>query len=379
MATLRIFRESDHVEDVPLTEEKITVGRRKPPAPDRIVLDDPTISSNHASLELHGRVYMIQDLNSRNGIMLNGQVIPSERLYPFQVGDRVQICDFILEMSDDAPSPPPKEGFPSAFSGFDLKKIYQPRDVVGGDFFHSHAIDADRLALALGDATGGGRPIGEVTLACTEQVRHLASQNVPPAAAVSRFHQALKGFHSGGHVTVVYGVLDGRDGSFTYVSAGSICPILFSRSKPDHVRKLLTRGDSMVGGQGSVTEASLEVKRVVLNKGDAMVLCTDGVIDASPRGDHNVEMTLKNEVRQAFQDLWGRDLTAFLEGLKAKIDDVDRRAGPFGYQGVARAIAAHGADGVRDLLPAIRAALTQHIGGAEPQDDLTLIGFERTR
>ena len=51
------------------TEELITIGR----APDNtIVIDDPSVSSRHAQLELSGETYRLKDLESTNGTRVNG-------------------------------------------------------------------------------------------------------------------------------------------------------------------------------------------------------------------------------------------------------------------------------------------------------------------
>src|SRR5437868_12901569 len=50
-------------------EPSITVGR----APDNmIVIDDPSVSSRHAQLELSGETYRLKDLDSTNGTKVNG-------------------------------------------------------------------------------------------------------------------------------------------------------------------------------------------------------------------------------------------------------------------------------------------------------------------
>jgi hypothetical protein len=53
--------------------------------------------------------------------------------------------------------------------------------------------------------------------------------------------------------------------------------------------------------------------------------------------------------------------------------------GPFGIGGLARAVATHGGEGVRKLVPALEDALREYLSGGDPGDDITLIGFERTR
>ena len=51
------------------TEDSVTIGR----APDNmIVIDDPSVSSRHAQLELSGGVYRLKDLDSTNGTRVNG-------------------------------------------------------------------------------------------------------------------------------------------------------------------------------------------------------------------------------------------------------------------------------------------------------------------
>jgi pSer/pThr/pTyr-binding forkhead associated (FHA) protein len=51
------------------TEDLITIGR----APDNmIVIDDPSVSSRHAQLELTGEIYRVKDLESTNGTRVNG-------------------------------------------------------------------------------------------------------------------------------------------------------------------------------------------------------------------------------------------------------------------------------------------------------------------
>src|SRR5437764_12237323 len=50
-------------------ERSITIGR----APDNmIVIDDPSVSSRHAQLELSGHTYRLKDLDSTNGTKING-------------------------------------------------------------------------------------------------------------------------------------------------------------------------------------------------------------------------------------------------------------------------------------------------------------------
>lgn len=66
------------------TEDLITIGR----APDNmVIIDDPSVSSRHAQLELSGETYRIKDLGSTNGTRVNGTPI-TETILRFD--DRVR-------------------------------------------------------------------------------------------------------------------------------------------------------------------------------------------------------------------------------------------------------------------------------------------------
>ncbi len=59
------------------TENLITIGR----APDNmIVVEDPSVSSRHAHLELSGDSYRLKDLESTNGTRVNGHPITETAL-----------------------------------------------------------------------------------------------------------------------------------------------------------------------------------------------------------------------------------------------------------------------------------------------------------
>jgi pSer/pThr/pTyr-binding forkhead associated (FHA) protein len=65
-------------------ERWITIGR----APDNmIVIDDPSVSSRHAQLELSGETYRLKDLDSTNGTKVNGVPI-TETVLRFE--DRIR-------------------------------------------------------------------------------------------------------------------------------------------------------------------------------------------------------------------------------------------------------------------------------------------------
>ncbi len=76
--------------DLVLTRERMTVGRSK--AAD-FTVDSPELSRLHVEIQCDGREYCARDLDSRNGIYLNGLRVHSAVLHH---GDAVQIGNVTL-------------------------------------------------------------------------------------------------------------------------------------------------------------------------------------------------------------------------------------------------------------------------------------------
>ena len=72
--------------DLELNEGTFAVGRN---ASCQLSLDDPLVSRRHAIFELHGLAVTIEDLNSRNGVIVNGHRIDAK--VSLNVGDRILI------------------------------------------------------------------------------------------------------------------------------------------------------------------------------------------------------------------------------------------------------------------------------------------------
>ena len=70
-----------------LDREQLVIGRAPGSA---IHLDSPSVSSRHAQLSLDGQWWRITDLNSRNGLKVNGVATKDQLLWP---GDRISIAE----------------------------------------------------------------------------------------------------------------------------------------------------------------------------------------------------------------------------------------------------------------------------------------------
>ena len=87
MPKLQLSRPDGSQTDHELTEETVTIGR----APDNIFhIDDVSISSHHATISPASDGYLLKDLGSTNGTMVNGNTLEAETEYALKPGDKVR-------------------------------------------------------------------------------------------------------------------------------------------------------------------------------------------------------------------------------------------------------------------------------------------------
>ncbi len=84
-----------------LRKPKLLVGRR---ASCDIVLEYPNVSSQHCELELLNGYWQVRDLNSANGVKINGQRVDCQFLHP---GDELTIAKCRYKIEYEASNEPP--------------------------------------------------------------------------------------------------------------------------------------------------------------------------------------------------------------------------------------------------------------------------------
>ena len=244
---------------------------------------------------------------------------------------------------------------------------------IGGDFYDCFATGGDDWALVIGDVCGKGAEAAAITALARYTLRASVMHSGRPAQVLSELNEAL--------------LRQGLDYRFCTVLYASVTP------RPDgcdvvlatggHPLPLILRADGTVEEAGApgtllgiVREPEISEERVALGRGDALLLYTDGVVEASPAD----EALAPERLAELLRTCEGRDAGAIAEAVERKAlavqdgrlrDDVAvvvLRVEPFG-----RAGARGSATGVRLLVvtpepvdaDALRTALGEEIEGAE--------------
>jgi serine phosphatase RsbU (regulator of sigma subunit) len=212
--------------------------------------------------------------------------------------------------------------------GVEFVTEYRPAYSVGGDFYDLFWLDHERVGVFIGDVSGKGISAALLMARISSDLRLAALAEPSPALALARVNQAvLERKQHDIFVTGIYLTLDVHKKSVTLANAGHLPPFVrhHARGKIDRVE----------GGSGTAIgifdEAIYEQHSFTLAPGDALVLCTDGVLEAT-----------------------------------------DERGEQFGFERLEQSVGG-GLSRPRDLAKRLQLDLREHVGDAAQSDDITLI------
>ncbi len=162
---------------------------------------------------------------------------------------------------------------PSEIEGVRLASAYIPRLKVSGDFFTVKKIDEDRVFIIVADASGSG-VIGALVSAMF--VGFLTGYETlwqEPARLLQALNRDLcKNLSDGLHITAFCGVFSLKTKRFVYANAGHPFPLHFQK-KAGKVEPLQQESFFL----GMIPDATYEEQRVLLERGDRLLLYTDGL------------------------------------------------------------------------------------------------------
>jgi serine phosphatase RsbU (regulator of sigma subunit) len=178
-----------------------------------------------------------------------------------------------------------------------------PCRTIGGDFFDYLELPDGAFACALGDVAGKGPPAALLAATAQSHVLAQAPVSADPAETLARINRALlRRAVEARFVTMFYGAV-APDGTLRYSNAGQEPPALVRR---DRIDWLDTGGPVL----GLLTYASYEFASVPLERGDLVVVCSDGVTEARSIAGEEFG---RERLRAALDGMHGREPEAVLE------------------------------------------------------------------
>ncbi len=86
------------IKEIPVDKDTMSVGRK----PDNdVVIDNPAVSGHHCKVTLAGDTFFVEDLNSTNGVFVNGKKVMK---YGLKHNDVIGVVKHTLVFIDDRPA-----------------------------------------------------------------------------------------------------------------------------------------------------------------------------------------------------------------------------------------------------------------------------------
>lgn len=193
-----------------------------------------------------------------------------------------------------------------------IRASMQAAKEVGGDFYDAFFVDQDRIAFLIADVSGKGVPAA-LFMASSKTVLQNCIRDVPRLsdALATANNVICEKNEMDMFVTVWAGILDLRDGSLSFVSAGHNPPALLREGKAEFLKG---KNGFVLGGMEDVRYAENELR---LQEGDVLFLYTDGVTEATAR---DYELYGNDRLLDCLTGCRGLDVQAVLDRVSASVE-----------------------------------------------------------
>ncbi|MDE3056414.1 MAG: serine/threonine-protein phosphatase [Bacteroidota bacterium] len=177
------------------------------------------------------------------------------------------------------------------FHNYEVFGISVADRIVGGDFFdYILSDDGDRLGIAIGDAASKGMSAAVQALYVSGALRMGAGFETKISTLIRKINSLVRRtFTDDRFLTLFYAeLIDDKQGLCVYVNAGHSSPIVY-RAKSDAAEFLEATGNII----GPFEDQIYRSEGIMIEKGDIMLLYTDGVSEAmDEKGNQYTEKRL---------------------------------------------------------------------------------------
>ncbi len=217
---------------------------------------------------------------------------------------------------------------PTAFPrvpSLDIDACYLPAQKVGGDLYDFFPLADGRLGVVVADVSGKGIPASLLMTICRTNLRHFGRLYDSPSRVLSELNRSMVPDMRGDmFITLIYVVIDTKNGAITFCRAGHEQPLLCRRDERAGIPVVETlTAEGMAVGMVSeeLFDSVIEERRVPFESGDIFLMYTDGVTETC--NDEGIEFS-SGRLADVIKTLRNRSARELNQGI---IETVDRFSG----------------------------------------------------
>ncbi|MCH8556927.1 MAG: PP2C family protein-serine/threonine phosphatase [Balneolia bacterium] len=229
------------------------------------------------------------------------------RIEKERMEEELTIARTIQNMLFPSPIPKPKP--------FDIAAINVPSRQVGGDYYDVLCADEKQLYLAIADVTGKGIPASLLMANLQAMLHVLSPLDLDLAATTGKINNIIyKNTPIDKFISFFWGRIDLESMVFEYCNAGHNPPVLWNAEKSSIEH--LSTGGMLLGALE--TMMPYESGTVHLNRGDVVIMFTDGISEAMNEQDEEFgEERIAELLEEHHQKTAGEIQRIILDEVKA--------------------------------------------------------------
>ena len=197
--------------------------------------------------------------------------------------------------------------------GLDIAARYLPMSSVAGDFYDFIVVDEKHIGILIADVSGHGLSSALIASMLQTALSAQSANASDPAQVLWGLNQALYGKFQSHYVTAAYLFVDTEKSMANYAGAAHP-PLLLWRARTREVSEYVQNGLML----GPFLDSTYSAITFSLEKGDRIVLITDGITEAADSLGNQFEMDGLRQILESNHALPASRFTdAVLDGLSA--------------------------------------------------------------
>jgi len=202
--------------------------------------------------------------------------------------------------------------FPESASLLDIAASMEAAKDIGGDFYDFFRIDDDRIGLCMADVSGKGIPAAIFMAVSRTFIRATGIRGGNPADCITYSNRLLaKESVNCMFVTVFYAIYNIKTGEMVYTNGGHNPPYILKSN--GQVEEMPMPDDPMVG---AIDGMEYHESRLQLEKGDTLIMFTDGVNEAM---NEQLEEYGDDRFKSILAKLAGQSCQQVIDGVRADV------------------------------------------------------------
>lgn len=202
---------------------------------------------------------------------------------------------------------------PPRVPGLDIAFAYEPARQLGGDIYDFLPYGEGRIAIVVGDVAGKATPAALYGSLAVGIVRgHVVQHPCEPAEMLEQVNEHLRQPRiDNRYIALVFAVYDSPSRTLTVANAGFPYPWLV---RGDKAERIPVAGVPL----GLLPESRYEQEKIVLQPGDVVIFCSDGIHEAMDREQQQLGLGRLEEIIAGL--VQGSSPRAIADGLMRATD-----------------------------------------------------------